>query len=70
MKNVKHQNVPMNDVMTEQDLDPGTVKATDFQIENQDPAKKRRELREADSDGKSQLGLPIPDRNKARSRQS
>jgi hypothetical protein len=63
MKNVKNQNVPMYDQMTEQELDPGTVKATDFQIENHDPAKKRRELREADSEGKSQLGLPIPDRN-------
>jgi hypothetical protein len=65
MKNVKHQNVLMNDAMTEQELDPGTVKATDFTVEGEDLVKKRRALREADAKGKSKLGEPIPTRNRA-----
>lgn len=66
MKNVKNQNVPMYDQMTEQDLDPGTVKATDFTIEGEDLVKKRRAMREADAEGKSKLGAVIPTRNRAR----
>jgi hypothetical protein len=57
-KNVKNQNVLMGEQMTENQLDPGNAKATEFEIENSDPVKMRRILREADSDGKSKLKNP------------
>ena len=55
MKNVKNQNVPMYDQMTEQELNPNLVKARDFEIQNEDLAKKKRALREADTEGKSKF---------------
>jgi hypothetical protein len=65
-KRLPNQDVPMHEVMTREDFDPGLVKPEDFVVENEDPAKKRRILKYADHAGKSQLGQPTPDRNKAR----
>jgi hypothetical protein len=60
----------MAEIMSEQEQDPGMVKPEDFAIEGEDPIKKRRILRQTDRSGKSQLGLPTPDRNKAKPRKS
>jgi hypothetical protein len=56
--------------LTEGEGDPGVLTGTDFQIENEDQAKKNRALREADSAGKSKLGSPAPVRNKVPPRKS
>jgi hypothetical protein len=56
----------MHEVMTPEELDPSLIKPEDFVVENEDPARKRRILKYADHAGKSQLGMPTPDRNKAR----
>jgi hypothetical protein len=56
----------MHEVMTPEDFDPGMVRPEDFVVEGEDPTKKRRMLKYADRAGKSQLGQPMPDRNKAR----
>ena len=60
----------MYETMTPDELDPSLVKPEDFVIDGEDPAKKRRILKYADHAGKSQLGQPTPDRNKARPRKS
>jgi hypothetical protein len=65
-----NQDVPMYEVMTEAELDPGLVKPEDFVIEGQDAARLRRILKYTDQSGKAPLGQPTPDRNKARSRRS
>jgi hypothetical protein len=45
--------------------DPSAAKPTDFKIEARDGGQRGPALlAEADSDGKRQLGTPIPDRNK------
>jgi hypothetical protein len=54
--------------LTEGEEDTGVLTGADFQIENEDQAKKKRALREADSAGKSKLGSPRPVRNKTRPR--
>src|ERR1700738_2318023 len=64
--NKRPQDVPMHEVMTTEDFDPGMVRHEDFVVEGEDPTKKRRMLKYADRAGKSQLGQPTPDRNKAR----
>ena len=58
----------MHEVMTPEDFDPGMVRPEDFVVEGEDPTKNRRMLKYADRAGKSQLGQPTPDRNKARPR--
>ena len=63
--NDKNQNVLMHDVTPVSEFDPGLVKPTDFEIQGEDLSKKRPALREADVRGKSALGSPIPDRNRA-----
>jgi hypothetical protein len=65
-KRTSNQDVLMDEVMSERELDPGMVKPEDFVIDGEDTAKKRRILKYTDNAGKSQLGLPTPDRNKAR----
>jgi hypothetical protein len=64
-KRLPNQDLPMHEVMTPEDFDPGLVKPEDFVIDGEDPAKKRRILKYADHAGKSQLGQPTPDRHKA-----
>jgi hypothetical protein len=54
--------------LTEGEADPGVLTGADFSIEGENTARKVRALREADSAGKSQLGSPMPVRNKVRSR--
>lgn len=56
--------------LTEGEEDPGVLTGADFQIENEDQAKKKRAVREADSAGKSKLGSPAPVRNKVPPRKS
>jgi len=65
-KRPANQDQPMHEIMTPEELDPGMVKPEDFVIEGEDPAKKRRILKYTDNAGKSPLGQPTPDRNKAR----
>jgi hypothetical protein len=60
-----NQDVLMAEIMSEPELDPGMVKPEDFEIQGEDLAKKRRALRYTDDAGKSPLGQPTPDRNKA-----
>ncbi len=69
-KRDKNQDVLMADIMSEEEGDPGMCKPENFVIEGQDPARLRRILKYTDNAGKSQLGLPTPDRNKARPRKS
>ena len=69
-KRDKNQDVLMADIMSEEEGDPGMRKPENFVIEGQDPARLRRILKYTDNAGKSQLGLPTPDRNKARPRKS
>jgi hypothetical protein len=54
--------------LTEGEEDPGVLTGANFSIEGENTARKIRALREADSAGKSKLGLPAPERNKARTR--
>ena len=50
---------------TPNQLSPGDAKPSDFRIEARDGGQRGPALlAEADSDGKRQLGKPIPDRNK------
>jgi hypothetical protein len=64
-----NQDQLMSEIMTPEDLDPGMVKPDDFEIQGEDPVKKKRILKyAADQPGKSPLGQPTPDRNKARPR--
>jgi len=63
-----NQDVPMHESMTAEELDPSLIKPEDFVVEGEDPARKRRILKYADHAGKSQLGLPTPNRNQARVR--
>jgi hypothetical protein len=54
--------------LTEGEEDPGVLTGADFSIEGENPVRKARALREADSAGKSPLGSPMPVRNKVRPR--
>jgi hypothetical protein len=67
-KRTPNQDVLMAEVMTPQEQDPGSVKPEDFVIEGSDPARLRRILKFTDDAGKSPLGQPTPDRNKATAR--
>lgn len=58
---------------TPEQLNPALAKATDFIIEDRDggqcgdsKAERMALLQQADSDGESKLGSPIPDRNTER----
>jgi hypothetical protein len=64
MSNMKHQDELIE--LTEGEEDPGIITGADFQIENENPKREARALREADSLGKSKLGSPAPIRNKVR----
>jgi hypothetical protein len=68
-KRLPNQDIPMHEVMSEQELDPGMVKPEDFEIQGEDPAKKKRILKYTDVAGKSPF-VGTPDRNKARPRKS
>jgi hypothetical protein len=49
---------------TQTQRNPGSARPTDFNIENRDGGQRGGALlAEADSDGKSQRGEPIPERN-------
>ena len=71
--NNKEQSVVFSQTPTQSN--PGAAKSTDFQIVARDggqrgdsPAERAALLAEADSDGKSALGSPLPERNKVPSR--
>jgi hypothetical protein len=51
--------------LTEAQQDPGILTGADFQIENEDPKKKARALRDARSVDPT-VGLPAPVRNKVK----
>jgi hypothetical protein len=64
-KRDKNQDVLMAEIMSKEDQDPGLVKPEDFEIRGEDLVKKRRALKFTDVAGKSPLGQPTPDRNRA-----
>jgi hypothetical protein len=67
-KRDKNQDVLMSEILTPENLDPGMVKPEDFEIQGEDLVEKRRALKFTDQAGKSPLGQPTPDLNKATAR--
>jgi hypothetical protein len=67
-KRTANQDKLMEETMVPADQDPSLLQAQDVIVEGQDAARLRRILKYTDNAGKSQLGLPTPDLNKARPR--